>query len=144
MPCPLRFLAPGGIVRTGVQGDPEATRLATELNDAMSVLSTFDGVRFVLYTRIDEPRRPAGYDSHFNASDALSPSQKPHLHQQWHNSRTGGRLAGFFGFLTCKIHEYQDYGGRSICPCTRETTNGRAENPSTQFDSNGALKPMPG
>ena len=31
-------------------GDPKATRLATELNDAMSVLSTFDeGPDLVLY-----------------------------------------------------------------------------------------------
>lgn len=66
-------------------GDPEATRLATELNDAMSVLSTFDeGPDLVLYYKeLMRLEGHVGYDSHFNESDALSPSQKAHLHQQW-------------------------------------------------------------
>lgn len=66
-------------------GDPEATRLATELNDAMSVLSTFDeGPDLVLYYKeLMRLEGHDGYDSHFNESDTLSPSQKAHLHQQW-------------------------------------------------------------
>ncbi len=66
-------------------GDPEATRLATELNHAMNVLSTFDeGPDLVLYYKeLMSLEGHGGYDSHFNASDALSPSQKAHLHQQW-------------------------------------------------------------
>ena len=66
-------------------GDPEATRLAIELNDAMSVLSTFDeGPDLVLYYKeLMSLEGYEGYDSHFNESDALSPSQKAHLHQQW-------------------------------------------------------------
>jgi 4-hydroxy-tetrahydrodipicolinate synthase len=66
-------------------GDPEATQLATELNNAMSVLSTFDeGPDLVLYYKeLMSLEGNEGYDSHFNESDALSPSQKAHLHQQW-------------------------------------------------------------
>ncbi|MEK9633063.1 MAG: dihydrodipicolinate synthase family protein [Opitutae bacterium] len=66
-------------------GDEKATRLATELNDAMSVLSTFDeGPDLVLYYKeLMRLEGHVGYDSHFNESDALSPSQKAHLHQQW-------------------------------------------------------------
>ena len=69
----------------GDQGDPEAIRLATELNDAMSVLSTFDeGPDLVLYYKeLMTLEGHEGYDSHFNANDSLSQSQKAHLHQQW-------------------------------------------------------------
>jgi len=69
----------------GAQGDPEAIRLATELNDAMSVLSTFDeGPDLVLYYKeLMTLEGHEGYDSHFNANDSLSQSQKAHLHQQW-------------------------------------------------------------
>ena len=66
-------------------GDEEATRMATELNNAMKVLSTFDeGPDLVLYYKeLMSLEGYEGYDSHFNESDALSPSQKAHLHQQW-------------------------------------------------------------
>ncbi len=69
----------------GAQGDPEAIRLATELNDAMSVLSTFDeGPDLVLYYKeLMTLEGHEGYESHFNANDSLSQSQKAHLHQQW-------------------------------------------------------------
>ena len=53
-------------VRTGGQRRSEATRLATELNDAMSVLSTFDeGPDLVLYYKELMSLQPVGYDSHF-------------------------------------------------------------------------------
>mgnify|MGYP001315204076 FL=1 len=66
-------------------GDEDATRLATELNNAMKVLSTFDeGPDLVLYYKeLMTLEGYEGYDLHFNESDALSPSQKAHLHQQW-------------------------------------------------------------
>ena len=82
---PAQVLRLVELCERGAQGDPEAIRLATELNDAMSVLSTFDeGPDLVLYYKeLMTLEGHEGYDSHFNANDALSQSQKAHLHQQW-------------------------------------------------------------
>lgn len=68
-----------------VAGDIEARRLASELDTALSVLATFDaGPDLVLYYKYlmvlegnDE------YLHHFNATDALSDSQRSFLHDQW-------------------------------------------------------------
>ena len=82
---PAQVLRMVELCERAATGDEEATRLATELNNAMSVLSTFDeGPDLVLYYKeLMMLEGNSGYDSHFNASDALSPSQKAHLHQQW-------------------------------------------------------------
>jgi 4-hydroxy-tetrahydrodipicolinate synthase len=82
---PAQVLRMVELCERAATGDPEATRLATELNNAMSVLSTFDeGPDLVLYYKeLMVLEGNSGYDSHFNESDALSPSQKAHLHQQW-------------------------------------------------------------
>ncbi|HAW99075.1 MAG TPA: dihydrodipicolinate synthase family protein, partial [Opitutae bacterium] len=82
---PAQVLRLVELCERGAQGDPEAIRLATELNDAMSVLSTFDeGPDLVLYYKeLMTLEGHEGYESHFNANDSLSQSQKAHLHQQW-------------------------------------------------------------
>jgi 4-hydroxy-tetrahydrodipicolinate synthase len=66
-------------------GDVEARRLARELDDALSVLSTFDeGPDLVLYyKRLMVLEGHPEYERHFNPSDALSPSQREFLQAQW-------------------------------------------------------------
>ncbi|MFT4513758.1 MAG: dihydrodipicolinate synthase/N-acetylneuraminate lyase [Planctomycetota bacterium] len=60
------------------KGDAEALRRATELGDALTVLSTFDeGPDLVLYYKfLLELLGDDAYRLHFNASDELSPSQR--------------------------------------------------------------------
>ncbi|MCP4191812.1 MAG: dihydrodipicolinate synthase family protein [Planctomycetaceae bacterium] len=66
------------LCKLAVAGDAEARKLAQELDQALEVLSTFDeGPDLVLYYKhllvlLGEPE----YESHFNPSDELSPSQK--------------------------------------------------------------------
>ncbi len=66
-------------------GDPLAERLARELEAALSVLSSFDeGVDLVLHYKFLMVL--AGfpeYEHHFNATDALSPSQRRYTQAQW-------------------------------------------------------------
>jgi dihydrodipicolinate synthase/N-acetylneuraminate lyase len=65
-------------------GNCEAGRLAVELNNALSVLSTFDeGPDLVLYYKhLMVLEGNPEYQHHFNESDALSPSQKGFIEAQ--------------------------------------------------------------
>jgi dihydrodipicolinate synthase/N-acetylneuraminate lyase len=67
------------------RGDVEARRLAAELDGALRVLSTFDeGPDLVLYYKaLMVLEGHAAYEHHFNPTDALSPSQRAFLQQQW-------------------------------------------------------------
>jgi len=71
-------------------GDQEAYRLATELDEAMSVLSSFDeGPDLVLYyKRLMVLEGNPEYEHQLNASDQLSPSQEDFLDDQWREFRT--------------------------------------------------------
>jgi 4-hydroxy-tetrahydrodipicolinate synthase len=66
-------------------GDADARRLALELREALAVLSTFDeGPDLVLYYKyLMELEGNPEYALHFNASDALSASQREFLRTQW-------------------------------------------------------------
>ncbi len=70
-------------------GDAQARRLAVELNDALSVLSTFDeGPDLVLfYKHLMVLEGNPEYQYHFNSADKLSSSQKNHLESQWKQFR---------------------------------------------------------
>ncbi len=66
-------------------GDKEARRLALELEQALAVLSTFDeGPDLVLFYKhllvLDGDEQ---YRFHFNESDALSPSQRNYVEEQY-------------------------------------------------------------
>jgi 4-hydroxy-tetrahydrodipicolinate synthase len=66
-------------------GDKEARRLALELEQALAVLSTFDeGPDLVLFYKhllvLDGDEQ---YRLHFNESDALSPSQRNYVEEQY-------------------------------------------------------------
>ena len=66
-------------------GNVESRRLAAELDNALSVLSTYDeGPDLVLYYKalMVLEGRPE-YEHHFNETDALSPSQREFLRSQW-------------------------------------------------------------
>ena len=66
-------------------GDVEARRLAKELNDALFVLSKFDeGPDLVLYYKhLLVLNGEKEYETHFNETDALSPSQKNFVESQY-------------------------------------------------------------
>ena len=66
-------------------GDVEARRFAKELNDALFVLSTYDeGSDLVLfYKYLLVLNGESEYKLHFNETDALSPSQKNFIEQQY-------------------------------------------------------------
>ena len=70
-------------------GDVEARRLATELNDALAVLSKYnEGPDLVLYYKhLMVLEGNPEYEHHFNSSDALSVSQRAFLEQQWQQFR---------------------------------------------------------
>lgn len=72
------------------QGDREAWNLAEELNDALAVLSKYDeGPDLVLYYKhLMVLEGNLEYEHHFNATDALSVSQRAFLEQQWQQFRT--------------------------------------------------------
>ena len=67
------------------QGENQARRWAWELNEAMSVLSTFDeGPDLVLYYKyLMTLEGITGYERHFNESDRLNPSQRQFITDQW-------------------------------------------------------------
>ncbi|GGX68715.1 dihydrodipicolinate synthase family protein [Saccharospirillum salsuginis] len=73
------------LCRRGASGDAEARRAARELDDALAVLSSFDeGPDLVLYYKhLMVLQGYAEYEHHFNPTDALSPSQKHHLEEQF-------------------------------------------------------------
>lgn len=66
-------------------GDPEARRLAEELDKALAVLSRFDeGPDLVLYYKsLMVLEGNPEYQLHFQPSDQLSESQRCFLHDQW-------------------------------------------------------------
>lgn len=66
-------------------GDCEARRLATELNEALTVLSKYDeGPDLVLYYKhLMVLEGNSEYEHHFNRFDALSNSQRAFLEDQW-------------------------------------------------------------
>ncbi len=72
------------------KGDPTATRLAKELDDALHVLSTFDeGPDLVLYYKeLMVLEGHPEYSHHIHPSDQLSASQRGYLHAQWKQFRT--------------------------------------------------------
>ena len=66
------------LCKRAAKGDPEARRLALELDGALATLSAFDeGCDLVLYFKhLMVLRGDAEYALHFNETDALSESQK--------------------------------------------------------------------
>jgi dihydrodipicolinate synthase/N-acetylneuraminate lyase len=66
-------------------GCPTSRQLARQLNEAMTVLSTFDeGPDLVLYYKqLMVLEGHSEYAHHFNPTDSLSPSQKEFLRTQW-------------------------------------------------------------
>jgi len=83
----LHYIA---LCRQAASGDARARRLASELCDAIAVLSAFDeGADLVLYYKhLMVLEGNPEYQHHFNASDRLAPSQQVHLEQQWRLFRT--------------------------------------------------------
>ncbi|NNE92771.1 MAG: dihydrodipicolinate synthase family protein [Verrucomicrobiales bacterium] len=82
----LRFVA---LCERAAGGDPEARRLASELDEALHVLSTFDeGPDLVLYYKeLMVLEGDAEYSHNFNESDQLSDSQREYLRSQWQQFR---------------------------------------------------------
>jgi 4-hydroxy-tetrahydrodipicolinate synthase len=82
---PVEVLRLIQLCEQGAAGNPEARRLATELGDALNVLSTYDeGPDLVLYYKelmVLEGHRE--FMLHFNEADRLSDSQRAFLHRQW-------------------------------------------------------------
>src|SRR5210317_1836660 len=78
------------LCRRAAQGDHEAYRLATELDEALAVLSSYDeGPDLVLYYKqlmVLEGSRE--YTHQVNPDDQLSPSQKAQLENQWRQFRS--------------------------------------------------------
>lgn len=76
--------------RQAAKGDFEARRLAMELDEAMSVLSTYDeGPDLVLYYKhLMTLEGNKGYECQLNQTDALSPSQKAFLEGEWESFRS--------------------------------------------------------
>lgn len=70
-------------------GDHQAYRLAAELDQALSVLSSFDeGPDLVLYYKhLMVLEGNPEYEHQLYASDALSPQQRDFLEQQWKQFR---------------------------------------------------------
>ena len=66
-------------------GDAKARVLASELNEALTVLSTFDeGPDLVLYYKyLMVLEGNSEYEHHINLTDRLSDSQREYLRSQW-------------------------------------------------------------
>lgn len=73
------------LCRRASEGNAQARIYANELNDALSVLSTFDeGPDLVLYYKyLMVLEGDDNYKHHFISADSLSSSQEAHLHTQW-------------------------------------------------------------
>lgn len=71
-------------------GNAESRRLAQELSEALTVLSTFDeGPDLVLYYKqLMVLEGNCEYEHHINSTDALSDSQRSYIHSQWQLFRT--------------------------------------------------------
>lgn len=82
----LRFVE---LAEKAAAGDVESRRLAQELDEAFTVLATYDeGPDLVLYYKeLMVLEGHEAYRTHFNETDALSPSQRAFLHAQWKQFR---------------------------------------------------------
>ena len=71
--------------KQAAKGDAVARRRAVELSEALNVLSSFDeGCDLVLYYKyLMVLEGNPEYEHHFNASDALSPTQREFARTQW-------------------------------------------------------------
>jgi dihydrodipicolinate synthase/N-acetylneuraminate lyase len=78
----LRYVA---LCERAARGDSKARALALELQEALTVLSTFDeGPDLVLYYKyLMVLEGNPEYEHHFNESDRLTDSQREFLHAQW-------------------------------------------------------------
>lgn len=89
------------LCQLAAEGDPEARRLARELEEALIVLSTYDeGPDLVLYYKyLLELQGDDNYQLHFNSTDRLSDSQRGFvetqfaLFQNWWNQWPGKTYA---------------------------------------------------
>ena len=83
----LRLVA---LCEKAASGCPDARRLAQELSEALTVLSTYDeGPDLVLYYKyLMVLEGHSEYTHHFNPTDALSASQKEFIRTQWQLFRT--------------------------------------------------------
>lgn len=87
---------PGPVLRLtelceqAANGNSESRRLALELEDALSVLSTYDeGPDLVLYYKhLMVLEGSPEYEHHFNPTDALSDSQRGFIEDQWKSFRS--------------------------------------------------------
>ena len=83
----LRLVA---LCEKAASGCPDSRRLALELSEALTVLSTYDeGPDLVLYYKyLMALEGHSAYTHHFNPTDALSASQKEFIRTQWQLFRT--------------------------------------------------------
>jgi dihydrodipicolinate synthase/N-acetylneuraminate lyase len=83
----LRLIA---LCEKAASGCPDSRRLALELSEALTVLSTYDeGPDLVLYYKyLMVLEGHSAYTHHFNPTDALSSSQKEFIRTQWQLFRT--------------------------------------------------------
>jgi len=83
----LRLVA---LCEKAASGCPDSRRLAQELSEALTVLSTYDeGPDLVLYYKyLMVLEGHSEYTHHFNPTDALSASQKEFIRTQWQLFRT--------------------------------------------------------
>jgi 4-hydroxy-tetrahydrodipicolinate synthase len=81
---PREVLHLARLCKAAQKGDPKARRQALELEGALKVLSTFDeGADLVLYYKyIMTLEGNAGYEHHFNPTDALDEGQKTFAREQ--------------------------------------------------------------
>ena len=77
------------LCQQAAKGDCEARRRAAELDEALAVLSKYDeGPDLVLYYKhLMVLEGNPEYAGHFNATDALSTSQRAFLEGQWRTFR---------------------------------------------------------
>ncbi|MAM55727.1 MAG: dihydrodipicolinate synthase family protein [Salinicola sp.] len=82
---PKEVLQLVALSQKAAKGDPQARRLAQELESALAVLSSFDeGVDLVLYYKqLMVLNGDSAYELHFNASDALSEAQRRYVETQY-------------------------------------------------------------
>ncbi|OLO09380.1 dihydrodipicolinate synthase family protein [Salinicola sp. MH3R3-1] len=82
---PREVLQLVALSQKAAKGDPQARRLAQELESALAVLSSFDeGVDLVLfYKYLMVLNGDSVYELHFNESDALSDAQRRYVETQY-------------------------------------------------------------
>ncbi len=87
---PKEVLRLVSLCEAAAKGDAKARKLAQELDDAMKVLSTYDeGPDLVLYYKyLMVLEGNPEYEHQLNATDALSPTQRSFIQQQWQQFRS--------------------------------------------------------